>query len=269
MINIHLKVAAEHSAALPDGPNHSLECRIARLNERFERIIQCAQKLGGKLVADAGGHAEHQNPRMERPSQWDAQPEDRGDVPAVRRACEQLGLRTVVFRWVPSDYYTRPLVWRRDVLDAPSIHHLCKSIMLENTHCTREDSTDPQNSRYYIVLFQYIEKFNNEKAMRFVRSLNEGIGKKNFNFRLADADFAAKVTGFSHNAMVPFGFSPAIPVILSSKILALNPQYFWMGGGHVDCKLRIDTKEYCEKLHPLVADVTDPRSEEELATIAD
>ena len=34
---------------------------------------------------------------------------------------------------VPGNYYERPLEWRRDALEAASVHHLCKSIVLENT----------------------------------------------------------------------------------------------------------------------------------------
>lgn len=43
----------------------------------------------------------------------------------ARELCER---RVPGFRFVrvPSDYYDRPLEWRRDVLGAASVHHLCK-----------------------------------------------------------------------------------------------------------------------------------------------
>ncbi|OVA16103.1 hypothetical protein BVC80_8815g20 [Macleaya cordata] len=40
------------------------------------------------------------------------------------------GVRDFSFKRVPSDYYDRALDSRRELLDAPSIHHLCKSIVL-------------------------------------------------------------------------------------------------------------------------------------------
>ena len=40
------------------------------------------------------------------------------------------GVKDFTFKVVPSDYYDRPLEFRRDILSAPSIHHLCKSIVL-------------------------------------------------------------------------------------------------------------------------------------------
>ncbi|KAI8546551.1 hypothetical protein RHMOL_Rhmol07G0127200 [Rhododendron molle] len=41
------------------------------------------------------------------------------------------GVRDFSFRRVPSDYYDSPLESRRDVLGASSVHHLCKSIVLD------------------------------------------------------------------------------------------------------------------------------------------
>lgn len=40
------------------------------------------------------------------------------------------GVRDFSFKRVPSDYYDRSLEERRDILGAPSIDHLCKSIVL-------------------------------------------------------------------------------------------------------------------------------------------
>lgn len=40
------------------------------------------------------------------------------------------GVDDFVFKRVPSDYYDRPLEARRDILEAASVEHLCKSIVL-------------------------------------------------------------------------------------------------------------------------------------------
>jgi prolyl-tRNA editing enzyme YbaK/EbsC (Cys-tRNA(Pro) deacylase) len=179
-------------------------------------------------------------------------------------------MHSAVFRWVPSEYYAKPLQWRRDVLQCPSVQYLCKSIVLENTHCVHSDCSDPNNARYYIVVFQYIERFDSERLMRFIKDKNPTLGKKKFNFRLADPEAARQLTGFGYNAVVPFGGNVSVPVVLSEKLLHLSPKYFWMGGGHVDCKLRVDTDEFLHSaVAPFVADISIPMSEEELNSITD
>lgn len=56
----------------------------------------------------------------------------------------------------PPEYYDRPLEFRRDILQAASIHHLCKSIIMENTraHPSVQGCQDPNNSKYYLVIVQ-------------------------------------------------------------------------------------------------------------------
>jgi prolyl-tRNA editing enzyme YbaK/EbsC (Cys-tRNA(Pro) deacylase) len=178
-------------------------------------------------------------------------------------ACLSLPLRSAVFVWVPTEYYTKPLTWRRDVLNAPSTHHLCKTIVLENTHCVNADCSDPRNSRYYMAVYQYVERFDAESIMRFIQRMNAPMGKKKFNFRLADPAVSAQLTGFGYNAVVPFGTVTPIPIILSHKIVNLSPPYFWMGGGHVDCKLRADVTEFVHVFSPFVTDFTTPLPEDE------
>jgi hypothetical protein len=63
----------------------------------------------------------------------------KGDESSVsevqRRLASELRSLGVAHRFVraPGDYYDRPLEFRRDVVGAGSIHHLCKSIIMENT----------------------------------------------------------------------------------------------------------------------------------------
>ena len=196
-------------------------------------------------------------------------PRDDATVAKVRRACIDLGLSTAQFKWVEGAYYNKPLQYRRDLLQAPSIQYLCKTIVLENTHCTNEDCSDPSNSRFYMVLFQYTEKFNSDEVMRFIKDKNEGIGKKKFSFRLANPEVSAALTGFGYNAVAPFGTKTQIPIILSQKITELAPRYFWMGGGHADCKVRVDTDEFIRVLKPFVCNFTNALTEEELSQITD
>lgn len=199
------------------------------------------------------------------PTEWNLVKGEDEAVGRLRQIAQRMNLRSVKFRWVPSDYYQRPLTWRRDQLEAPTMTHLCKSIVLENTHCINADCSNRNNSRYYVVVFPYTERYDSEKLMKFVRSLNEDVGKKKFNFRLAAEGEA--LSGYSNNAIPPFGLKTDVPVILASKIAELSPRYFWAGGGHVDCKVRIDFEEAVSQMNALVADVTNPIPEDELSTL--
>lgn len=62
------------------------------------------------------------------------------------------------FKRVASDYYDWPLESRRDALNAASIHHLCKSIVLVNTQAPANvvDCSDRNNSKYYVVVVQVL-----------------------------------------------------------------------------------------------------------------
>ena len=49
-----------------------------------------------------------------------------------------------------------------------------------------------------------------------------------------------------------------MPIMFSHEILNLKPQFFWMGGGHPDIKMRMSFKDF-ERIyddHVLVAEIT-------------
>ncbi|KAL6007863.1 hypothetical protein ACLOJK_033367 [Asimina triloba] len=99
------------------------------------------------------------------------------------------GVRDFSFKRVPSDYYDRPLDARRDILNAATIDHLCKSIVLVNTQAPASviDCSDPNNSKYYVVVVQYTARLNAESLKNFLCSLNDGkISKKKFNYSGVD-----------------------------------------------------------------------------------
>lgn len=237
-----------------------LEQRFAAAQKRISRLVEALHPSGASLL---GLSSEHLYPNLAPCSQ------DTAEVAQVRKWCIENKLYSAVLHWVPSDYYSHSLQWRRDILQADSINHLCKSILMENTHCDSKDCSNPRNSRYYMVLFQYIERIDAEKVMRVVKSWNEGVGKKKFNFRVAPSDISEKLTGFKHGGVVPFCNSVLIPVIMSSSILSISPPYIWVGAGHIDCKLRVNVHEFIRIVKPEVAPVTVPLSEEELMNITD
>lgn len=64
------------------------------------------------------------------------------------------------------------------------------------------------------------------------------VGSQFFNLRLVAGDVSDALSGYSHNAVTPVGMATRLPIILSHKIAALQPDFFWLGGGEVDLKVR-------------------------------
>ena len=96
-----------------------------------------------------------------------------------------------------------------------STSQLCKTIVFENLACTRDDCAEATNSRFYCVIVQYEARFDAEKLRTFIHSLNAEttkLPKKKFNFQLASAEVSDRLTGFTHNAVTPFGMLHPIPV---------------------------------------------------------
>lgn len=67
-----------------------------------------------------------------------------------------------------------------------------------------------------MIVYQYVTRFDADMVMKVIRQLNPGLGKKKFNFRLADADKALQLTGFPNGAVVPLGTTVPLPVVLSA-----------------------------------------------------
>ena len=56
------------------------------------------------------------------------------------------------------------------------------------------------------------------------------IGKQFFNMRLAPEDVSDTLSGYTHNAVTPVGSATQLPIILSHKIAALVPDFFFLVG---------------------------------------
>jgi hypothetical protein len=52
------------------------------------------------------------------------------------------------------------------------------------------------------------------------------------------AQASNELTGFGKGAICPVGMNTPIPVILSDRLLQLDPPFMWLGGGHVRENLR-------------------------------
>ncbi|CAG8537536.1 19094_t:CDS:2 [Cetraspora pellucida] len=178
-------------------------------------------------------------------------------VQKVEKACNELGIRNVLrFYKVEGDYYEWELQRRAFRLVAPSIDHLCKSVIFENTRCIHDNIDDPLNSKYYCVIVQYIGSINTQKLMNFVRGLkNKSISKKNYNFRVADSEKSIELTGFENNGVSPIGMNQELPIIIAKSIIELKPAVFYLGAGHVDWKLALPIKNFIDATKCLIADL--------------
>ncbi|KAH0456347.1 hypothetical protein IEQ34_014254 [Dendrobium chrysotoxum] len=181
----------------------------------------------------------------------------RGDATESRLSVilRSMGVSDFTFRTVPLDYYDKTLEERNEILGAFSVHHLCKSIVLVNTQAPANviDCSDHNNSKYYIVVVQYVARLNAENIKNFLYALNnQRIPKKRFNLRLAPEEESLKLTGFVHNAVTCVGMKTDIPVILDEAIAKLQPDFFWLGGGEVDLKLGINTSEFISAIKPFL-----------------
>lgn len=245
-----------------------IEARVAALTKRFHVIEVAIRELQQRHeTASVAPSKKRKDPASLTALLPNAR--DTPEVAALRKWCLAHKIHTAEFKWVPSDYYSQNLQWRRDVLGAPTIQHLCKTIVLENTQCENKDCSNYDNSRYYMIVYRYVDRFNAEMVMRVMRERNPGLGKRKFNYRLANPETALALTGFGHGAVCPVGTATPIPVILSAEITLMSPAHFWMGGGHVDCKVRIDVEEFLAVVKPIVAAITVPLTPEELEQIAD
>jgi prolyl-tRNA editing enzyme YbaK/EbsC (Cys-tRNA(Pro) deacylase) len=139
---------------------------------------------------------------------------------------------------VPGDYYSRSLAWRARLLGGGcTTHHLCKTLVLENTSTATplvvDDLSAPLSmQRYVAVVVQYTSKLDLE-------ALAKAVGTP--RYVLAPSDAATKLTGFGHGGMTPFGTLSHIPVVIAKAIISSLPPpcYIWLGGGDVDVKARV------------------------------
>jgi len=172
------------------------------------------------------------------------------------------GVNNFYFVRAPPNYYDESLEFRREVLNAASVDHLCKTIVMQNTRAPPEvtDCSDPTLSKYYMVCVQYTARLHAEKLHAFVRALAaEGghrLSKKQVNMRLVPEELSEEITGFGHNAVAPVGCAVALPLIVSHRIAELRPGLFWLGGGEVDLKLGLEWSEFAAAFRPFVADCT-------------
>lgn len=183
---------------------------------------------------------------------------------------------SAVFKWVPENYYSLTLAQRAKILGAHSTWQLSKSMLMENkafdeTLASNNNNDDGSYSQFYLIVLQYETTISNKKLISEVRALKKPITKRydanKFDFRVASSEDNDKLTGYTHNAVSPFGLldTKSVTIILSKSIqdmatISNATPFIWMGGGHVHCKIGMATSDFIRALNPLILDVTEPKS---------
>ena len=216
-------------------------------------------------------------PSDDDPSRWwepsSYVPDVEGVVPRLTSLCAERGIDRFRFYRVVGDYYAWPLEQRRDVMGLPTVIHLCKSVVMENTRWEERDSATGEvhaaNPRYVLVITSYAAKLQKEKLTRALWEAHAAatralpgpprtlLPKKGFNLRLADEAAAVELTGFEHNGMTPIGLAKpeALTMMLAASLLNLEGGSFALGGGEVDVKWRVSIPQFVRAFNPIIADI--------------
>ncbi len=176
----------------------------------------------------------------------------------LRKLCKDVPVPSARFKRAPSDYYNWTLEQRRDLLGAPHIDYLCKTMIMRNTRSKAENCADRTDSKYYMVVIQYTARMHRDKLNRLVQYLRPKgptrMSKKQINLRVASAEEGVTLSGYGHNAVTPLGMAVSIPMIVSHRVLKLP--YIWLGGGEVDVKLAMSVPDLCRVFKPIIGDLT-------------
>lgn len=180
---------------------------------------------------------------------------DKIDPDLVRMAETKNLMGFCAARRVPSDYYERDFEFRRSCLNAQSVDQLCKCVLFEI-----KDGPDPLR-RFICIVVQYVDKISQRKLMHIATKI---AGRRVADVSMAREEDATQLSGFEHNAMTPVLMKPTaafakydVAVVLSERIAALDPSFFWLGGGDVDVKFGIDTRKFVEVFKPTIFDISE------------
>ncbi|KAJ3323283.1 hypothetical protein HDV06_002051 [Boothiomyces sp. JEL0866] len=177
----------------------------------------------------------------------------------VVNAAKALGIDDVSnFYSVESDYYEWPLEQRRERLEAPSIDHLCKSLLFENTKWRpkegQENVLDHSHPKYILVVVQYTDKINNKKLNVLMKEWGQQSAKA-INMRIAPEEMAIKLTGYGNNGVTPIGMLENVPILVTENITKLEPPVLFLGGGHVDWKIALPIDRFNQVTKAKVVDL--------------
>lgn len=184
-------------------------------------------------------------------------------VARVKISLLHKNIYAATLRKVPTDYYDWNLMKRAEFLGCDPAH-LCKTIIFKNTMCEHNNCDNIFDSKYVCVVVQYCAKIAVDKLRDFIHKLpppEKRLAKKKINFQLAEEETSLKLSGFIHNAVTPFGMHTKMPVIICKACTFLTPAFVWLGGGAVDVKLGITVSDMVSAANALIADISDPRDQ--------
>ena len=177
---------------------------------------------------------------------------------------KELGIAANIYQ-VESDYYNWSLEERQQRLGAPSTENLCKTLLFENTRIKlledQSDLLDKRHPKYVLVLIQYVDKMSTKKLnVKMKEKLLEITGiqqsSKVWNMRIAPEEIAQTLTGYSAGGVTPIGLAKkSLRIVVCERASKLSRLY--LGAGHADWKVAIDTKEFIEKSNALVWDLSE------------
>jgi hypothetical protein len=194
--------------------------RLVALQAKFDHINAQAAALEGRIAALQGASG----PAGENAT-----------VDRLRAELDSKGVPATFIR-APKQYYDETLEFRRDILGAPSVQHLCKSIIMENTRVDGEECLrNPSIAKYWLVIVQYASKGATKELLnKCVHAYHGGVlSRSKVNMRVVPEDVSVELSGFGKNAVSPVGMKSALPMILAKDIAELEPDVFWVGGGEV------------------------------------
>jgi prolyl-tRNA editing enzyme YbaK/EbsC (Cys-tRNA(Pro) deacylase) len=175
-------------------------------------------------------------------------------VKRVTDACMEASLIYNIYK-VEGDYYEKTLEERKEILRAPSVDNLCKTLLFENSKF-KEDQTHAKHSKFCLVLIQYTDRLSTKKLNQLMRSFAPGQSSKVFNMRIARKQAGNELVGFPTGGMTPLGTLVKLPIIISQKIADLDLMF--LGCGELDVKISFNPKEFTEKTDKVtIADISE------------
>lgn len=238
-----------------------LDCLLGRI-EALERRVDCIKE---RKVSKSDALMMPSENRFSNRRRNNALVDDpHGTVSKLSTELDARGVQDVAFVRAPAEYYEKDLEFRREVLDAPSVHHLCKSIIMENTRCPPSNSSCMENEegivKYWLVIVQYSSRLDSEILRTCVYDYHKGLlSRGKINMRLVAEEKSHELSGFRKNAVTPIGMKTRLPIVLAKEIADLDPDEFWIGGGEVDLKIGMRVSDFIKAYDPIVVPLGEKR----------
>lgn len=223
------------------------DCIAERIDALEKRLEQMTCSNHSKYITNRFSSRREENASISDPQ---------GTISKLSKELQARGVEDFAFVRAPPDYYDQDLEYRRNVLQAPSIHHLCKSIVMENT---RAEEDEPGVVKYWLVIVQYSSRLDVEMLRTIVHRHHKGLlSRAKINMRLVSEEKSNELSGFTKNAVTPVGMKTQLPIVLAKDIADLDIDEFWIGGGEVDLKIGMAVSDFIKAYGPVIVPLGGP-----------